>query len=105
MTHDEDGFSHHCPKCNHHNPTMCVVTGQVKGLKAVAQVQRERIAELEKVLDELRYQAVTSCPPRDSPMQDAIDDARAVLKVNGKCDETCAQYAGELYACDRHCGR
>lgn len=42
----------------------------------------ERDAELERmraVIDGLLYQAVTSCPPRDSPMQGAIDDARAAL--------------------------
>lgn len=43
-THEENGFSHHCPKCNHHNPTLCLVTGQVKGLKKVTRDQGDEIA-------------------------------------------------------------
>ncbi len=40
---DEQGFSHHCPKCNHHNPTMCVMAGQVKGWKERADLLAEAL--------------------------------------------------------------
>jgi len=81
VDHDVDEFSHHCPKCNHHNPTMCAVTGQVKKLKAAIEARKaerdvglallKRLKAAEVVCEGVKRLYGSFCS--DSLIDDALD--------------------------------